>query len=67
MLDWLTWPADVLLGIGGFVAGLFLSKDDPSFTVLQMMFATLVLAGFVTLLVFWQSVLEYCRSLWKTR
>jgi hypothetical protein len=43
------------------------SKDATSFTVVQMMFATLVLAAFVALLVFWQSVLEYCRSLWKTR
>jgi hypothetical protein len=67
MLDWLTWPADVLLGIGGFVAGLFFSKDATSFTVIQMMIATLVLAAFVALLVFWQSVVEYCRSLWKTR
>jgi hypothetical protein len=27
MLDWLTWPADVLLGLGGFVPGLLFSKD----------------------------------------
>jgi hypothetical protein len=32
-----------------------------------MMVATLVLAAFVALLVFWQSLFEYCRSLWKTR
>src|SRR6266446_7733831 len=44
MLDWLTWPADQLLRIGGVVAGWFFSKDATSFTVVQMMFATLVLA-----------------------
>jgi hypothetical protein len=53
-------------GVGGFVAGLFFSKDATSFTVVQMMFATLMLAAFVALLVFWQGVAEYCRSLWKT-
>ena len=47
MLDWLTWPADQLLRIGGIVAGWFFSKDATSFTVVQMMFATLVLAAFV--------------------
>ena len=64
MLDWLTWPADQLLWIGGVVAGWFFSKDATSFTVVQMMIA---LAAFVALLVFWQSLFQYCRSLWKTR
>jgi len=32
-----------------------------------MMFATLVLAAFVALVVFWQYLIEYFRSLWKTR
>jgi len=45
----------------------FFSKDATSFTVVQMMFATLVLAAFVTLVVFWQQLIEYFRSLWKTR
>ena len=67
MLDWLTWPADQLLRIGGIVASWFFSKDATSFTVVQMMFATLVLAAFVSLIVFWQSLLEYWRSLWKNR
>ena len=67
MLDWLTWPADQLLRIGGVVAGWFFSEDATSSTVVQMMFATLVLAAFVALLVFWQRLVEYCRFLWKTR
>ena len=62
MLDWLTWPADQLLRIGGVVAGWFFSKDATSFTVLQMMFATLVLAAFVALLVCGQRLIEYSRS-----
>jgi hypothetical protein len=52
MLDWLTSPADPLLRIGGVVAGWFFSKDATSFAVVQMMVAMLVLAAFVTLLVF---------------
>ncbi|MFO1098307.1 MAG: hypothetical protein U1E81_08540 [Xanthobacteraceae bacterium] len=67
MLDWLTWPADQLLRIGGVVADWFFSKDAISFTAVQMMVATIVLAAFVALIVFWQSVIEYCRSLWKSR
>jgi hypothetical protein len=59
MLDWLTWPADQLLRIGGLVAGWFFSKDATSFTVVQMMFATIVLAAFVALIVCWQRLLEY--------
>jgi hypothetical protein len=65
-LDWLTWPADQLLRIGGVVAGWFLGKDATSFTIVQMGFATLVLAAFVALIVFWQALVKYCRSLWKT-
>jgi hypothetical protein len=61
-----TWPAEQLLRIGGVVAAWFFSKDATSFTVVQMMVATLMLAAFVTLLVFWQSLLEYCRSRRKT-
>jgi hypothetical protein len=37
-------------------AGLFFSNDATSFTVIQMMVATLVLASFVSLLVFSQSL-----------
>ena len=36
-----------------------LSQDATSFTVVQMMFATLVLAAFVALLVFWQRLVEF--------
>ncbi len=66
-LDWLTWPADLLLRAGGFVASWFFNEDATSFTVVQMMFATLMLAAFVFLIVCWQTLVGYWRSLWKTR
>ena len=67
MLDWLTRPADWLLSAGGFVASWFFSKDATSFTVVQMMFATLMLAAFLSLIVCWQTLVEYWRSHWKAR
>ena len=66
LVDWLTWPADQLLRIGGVVAAWFFSEDATGFTLVQMGFATLVLAAFVVLIVFWQALVEYCRSLWRT-
>jgi len=66
MLDWLTRPADWLLSAGA-CCGLAFSKDATSFTVVQMMFATLMLAAFLSLIVFWQTLVEYWRSHWKTR
>ena len=67
MLDWLTRPADWLLSAGSFVASWFFSEDATSFTVVQMMFATLMLGAFLSLIVFWQTLVEYWWSLWKTR
>jgi hypothetical protein len=58
-LDWLTWPADQLLRISGVVAGWFFGKDAISFTIVQMGFATLVLAAVVALIVFWQVLVGY--------
>jgi hypothetical protein len=67
ILNWLTWPADELLRIGGVVAGWFFSEENPTgFMLVQMGFATLVLAAFVALIVFWQALVKYCRSLWET-
>jgi hypothetical protein len=47
------------------VAGWFFSRDATSFTVVQMMFATLVLAAFVTMIVCWQKLVGYWRSFWN--
>jgi hypothetical protein len=47
MVDWLTWPADLVLSAGAIVAGWFVSKDAPSFLAVQMGFALLVLAAVV--------------------
>jgi hypothetical protein len=65
LVDWLTWPADHLLRIGGVVAAWFFNEDATGFTLVQMGFATLVLATIVALFVFWQALVEYCRSLCK--
>jgi hypothetical protein len=50
----------------GWVAGCFFSNDDAGFTLIQMGFATLVLAAFMVVIVFWQALVEYYRALWKT-
>jgi hypothetical protein len=65
MLDWLSWPAELLLNAGGVVASWFVSKDAPSFVVLQMMVATLVLAAVVSAFVYWQSLVEFWQSRWR--
>jgi hypothetical protein len=67
MLDWFTWPADLLLKGGAAVASLFASEDSPNFIVIQMMVATLVLAAVVSLIVFWQSLIGFLRSRWSAR
>ena len=65
MPEWLSWPADLLLGAGALVGGLFVDRNEPSFIVIQMMIATLLLAAIVALIVYWPSLAEYGRSLWK--
>ena len=52
MVDWLTWPADLLLSAGGIVASWFVNKNTPSFLALQIGFSMLVLAAIVTLFAF---------------
>jgi len=63
MLD---WAADLLLSAGGAIASWFVSKDAASFSTIQMMVATLVLAAVVSLIVCWRSLAEYCRSIRKS-
>jgi len=65
MLDWLTWPADLLLSAGAAVAGLFFGTNEPNFVVVQMMVATLILAAIVSLMVFWRAFADFCRTRWK--
>jgi len=65
--DWLTWPAQLLLDWGGVVASWFFNEDAVTFTVVQMMFATILLAAVLALIVFWQRVVELCRSIWRHR
>jgi hypothetical protein len=63
MLDWIDWFADFLLNAGAVVASWFVSKDATNFMVLQMMIATLVLGAIVSVVVYWQSLVDY----WKSR
>ena len=62
MVDWLTWPAELLLRAGGFVASWFASKGTTSFVALQIGFATLVLPAVISLIVYLPSVVGYLRS-----
>jgi hypothetical protein len=59
MLDWLLWPAELLLAIGAAVASLFTSKDTINFVLIQMMVATLVLAAIVLLIVLLERLVRY--------
>jgi hypothetical protein len=59
MLDWLNWLADLLLGGGGIAASLFAEKGTPRFEVIQMMSATLILAAIVSMIVYWQSLVDF--------
>ena len=52
MVDWLTWPAELVLSAGGIVASWFVGKDSLSFVALQMGFALVVLAAIVSLFAF---------------
>ena len=62
MVDWLTWPAELLLRAGGFVASLFASKGTTGFVALQIGFATLVLPAVISLIIYLPSVVGYLRS-----
>jgi len=62
MVDWLTWPAELVLSAGGIVASWFISKDAPSFAAIQMGFGLLILAAVVSLFVFLPTLVGYWRS-----
>jgi hypothetical protein len=63
MLDWLTWPADLLLDAAAVVVGLFVSKDSTNFGVIQMMTAALLLAAVVSLIVYWQWLVQWLMNI----
>jgi hypothetical protein len=62
MVDFLTWPAELVLSAGGIVASWFVSKDSLSFVAVQMGFALLVLAAVVTLFAFLPPLIGRWRS-----
>jgi len=57
MIDWITWPANILLNVGGVVASWLINKDAPNFDTVQMMSAILVLVAAV-------SLIAYIQTLW---
>ncbi len=59
MPDWLTWPADLLLRIGGIITSWFVGKDEISFAGIQTMAAILALAALVASIVYGQSLAEF--------
>ncbi len=61
MPDWFTWPADMLLSIGGIVTSWFISKDELSFGGIQTMVAILLLAALVGSIVYGQSLADVFR------
>ena len=63
MLGWLTWPADLLLDVAAVVVGLFVSKDSTNFGVVQMMTAVLLLAAVVSLIVYWQWLVQWLMNI----
>jgi hypothetical protein len=62
LLDWLTWPANLLLRAAAVVASWFVSEEAASFVVIQMMVATLVLAAVVALIACLPSLTAFWRS-----
>ena len=67
MLDWLLWPADLLLSAGAMIASLFASEDTARFVLIEMMAATLVLAAIVCAIAYAPSLLRFLRSLRRVR
>ena len=62
MIDWLTWPAELVLSAGGIVASWFVGRDSLSFVALQMGFALVVLAAIVSLFAYLPAFVGYWRS-----
>ena len=62
MVDWLTWPAELVLGAGGIVANWFVSRDSISFVALQIGFGLVVLAAIVSLFAYLPALFGYFRS-----
>jgi hypothetical protein len=62
MVDWLTWPAELVLKAGGIVASWFVSKHSLGFVALQMGFALLVLTAIVSLFAYLPVLGGYWRS-----
>jgi hypothetical protein len=62
MLDWIYWPATLLLDMAATLTILFVARDAPGFPVVQMMIATLLLAAIVAVAMYLQLLIEFLRT-----
>ena len=60
MVDWLTWPAQLILSVGGIVASWFVTKDSLSFVALQRQSRTSPTRLMLALLIQRQQVWNEC-------
>ena len=51
------WLTRIALAAGGVVAGWFVTKDAPNFSVIQGMAAMMIIAVVVALTAFWPSLI----------
>jgi len=59
MLDWLTWPANLLLNTAAVIESWFVSKGSVNFGLIQMALAVLLLAAVVALIAYWQWLVQW--------
>ena len=67
MLDWLTWPANLLLNTAAVIESWFVSKGSVNFGLIQMALAVLLLAAVVALIAYWQWLVQWVVESWRSR
>ena len=67
MLDWLTWPANLLLNTAAVIESWFVSKASVNFGLIQMGLAVLLLAAVVALITYWQWLVQWVVASWRSR
>jgi hypothetical protein len=67
MLDWLTWPANLLLNTAAVIESWFVSKASVNFGLIQMALAVLLLAAVVALIAYWQWLVQWVVASLRSR
>ena len=67
MLDWLTWPANLLLNTAAVIESWFVSKASVDFGLIQMALAVLLLAAVVALIAYWQWLVQWVVASLRSR